>query len=102
MGSWLLGLRLTHLRMLRLRIAENALFDDGNEVEDRPQDEGPQRHAEQVLAAADQRKNGVQEAERVQSRGHRQPDDAHFSHGVVRYSESKLPVYRGVAERTLT
>jgi hypothetical protein len=39
----------------------------------------------------------VQEAERVQSRGHTQPDDAHFSHGV----ESMLPVYRGVAERTL-
>ena len=69
-------------------------LDDGNEVEDRPQGEGPQRHAEQVLAAADQRKDGVQQAERVQSRGHTQPDDAHFSHGV----ESMLTVYRGVAQ----
>ena len=46
-----------------------------------------------VFAAPDQHKDGVQEAERIQSRGHTQPDDAHFSHGAVRYSESMLTVY---------
>ena len=66
-----------------------------------PKAKARQRHAEQMLAAADQGKDGVQQAERIQCRGHAQPDDAHFSHGAVRYSESKLPVYRGGAERTL-
>ncbi len=49
-------------------------------MEDRAEAEGAQRHAEQVLAAADQGKDGVQQAEGIQGRGHAQPDDAHFSH----------------------
>ena len=43
-----------------------------------------ERHAEQVLAVADQGEDGVQQAERIQGRGHAQPDDAHFSHEARR------------------
>ena len=43
-----------------------------------------ERNPEEVLAFADQREDGVQQAERVQGRGHAQPDDAHFSHGCRR------------------
>ena len=50
-------------------------------MEDRAEAEGAQRHAEEVFAPADQGKDGVQQAERVQRGGHAQPDDAHFSHG---------------------
>ena len=64
-------------------IVDDALFDDGDEVEDRAQGEGGQGDAEEVLAAADQGKNGMQQTERVQRGGHAQPDDAHFSHGRI-------------------
>ena len=53
-------------------------------MEDRAEGEGAQGDAEQVLAAADQGEDGVQQAERIQRGGHAQPDDAHFSHGAIR------------------
>ena len=49
-----------------------------------PNAERAQRHAKQVLAAADQGEDGMQQAEGVQRGGHAQPDDAHFSHGAIR------------------
>ena len=52
-------------------------------MEDGAEGEGGQGDAEQVFAAADQGEDGMQQAERIKRGGHAQPDDAHFSHGVV-------------------
>ena len=62
-------------------VVDDAFFHDGDEVEDGAQGEGGQGDAEEVLAAANQGKDGVQQAERIERGGHAQPDDAHFSHG---------------------
>ncbi len=62
-------------------IVDDALFHDGDEVENRAERKCAQRHAKQVFLFADQSKNGVQQTHRVQRGGHAQPDDAHFSHG---------------------
>ena len=73
-------------------IVDDALFDDGDEVEDRAQGEGGQRDAEEVLAAADQGEDGMQEAERVKRGGHAEPDDAHFCHGRIAKLLSEFPL----------
>ena len=39
--------------------------------------------AKQVLAAANQGKNGMEQTERIERGGHAEPDDAHFSHGRI-------------------
>ena len=75
-------------------VVDDALFHDGDEVEDRAEAEGAERDAEQVLAAPDQGKDGMQQAERIQRRGHAQPDDAHFSHGRIGELESEITLYR--------
>ena len=49
-------------------------------MEHRSDRKRPQRHAEQVLAVANQGEDGVQQAQRIQSRRHAQPEDAHISH----------------------
>src|ERR1035437_2209145 len=78
-------------------MVDDALFDDGDEVEYRAQGEGGQGDAKQVLAAANQGEDGMQEAERVERGGHAKPDDAHFSHGRIGELESEITVYRGGA-----
>jgi hypothetical protein len=70
-------------------------FNDGDEVEDRTQGKGGQGDAKQVLAPADQGKNGMEQAERIERGGHAEPDDAHFSHGRIGELMSETPVYRG-------
>ena len=62
------------------RLVMRPCFHDGDEVEDGANGEGPERDAEEVLAIANQGKDGMQEAERVKRGGHPQPDDAHFGH----------------------
>src|ERR1035437_5408215 len=81
-------------------MVDDALFDDGDEVEYRAQGEGGQGDAKQVLAAANQGEDGMQEAERVERGGHAKPDDAHFSHGRIGELESEITVYRGGAAAT--
>ena len=53
-------------------------------MKDGAEAEGAEGDAEEVLAPADQGKDGVQETEGIQRGGHAQPDDAHFSHGAIR------------------
>jgi hypothetical protein len=65
-------------------IHEQPLFYDGDAVQHRADGKRAERNAEEVLAFADQGKDGVQQAERVQGRGHAQPDDTHFSHEARR------------------
>jgi hypothetical protein len=61
-------------------IHQQPFFHDGDAVQYRADRKRGERNPEQVLAFADQREDGVQQAERVQGRGHAQPDDTHFSH----------------------
>ena len=81
-------------------MVDDALFDDGDEVEYGAQGEGGQGDAKQVLAAADQGENGMQQTERIERGGHAEPDDAHFSHGRKGELESEITVYRGGAAGT--
>src|ERR1035441_758897 len=81
-------------------MVDDALFDDGDEVEDGAQGEGGHGDAKQVLAAAHQGKNGMQQTERIERCGHAEPDDAHFSHGRRGELESEITVYRGGAVAT--
>src|SRR5450759_517934 len=83
-------------------MVDDALFDDGDEVEYGAQGEGGQGDAKQVLAAANQGENGMQQTERIKRGGHAKPDDAHFSHGRIGELESEITVYRGGAAPTGT
>ena len=72
-------------------------------MEDGAQDEGGQRDAEQVFAAANQGEDGMQQAERIKRGGHAQPDDAHFSHGlrvfiVLKQQYIAMSIYPPVAD----
>jgi len=68
-------------------VREHSLVDDRDAMQDGADRKRGEGNAEEVLAFADQRKDGVQQADRVQSRGHAQPDNTHFSHGVRRVKE---------------
>ena len=57
-----------------------------------PRVKAVERDAEEVLAAANQGEDGVQQAERVKRGGHAQPDDAHFSHGRIAKLLSEIPL----------
>src|ERR1035437_8235240 len=81
-------------------MVDDALFDDGDEVEYGAQGEGGQGDAKQVLAAANQGENGMQQTERIKRGGHAKPDDAHYSHGRIGELESEITVYRGGAAPT--
>src|SRR5450759_3809403 len=83
-------------------MVDDALFHDGDEVEYGAQGEGGEGDAKQVLAAANQGENGMQQAERIERGGHAEPDDAHFSHGRRGELESELTLYRGAAATTGT
>ena len=37
----------------------------------------------EVLAAANQGKDGMEQTERIERGGHAEPDDAHFCHGRI-------------------
>ena len=59
---------------------DDPFFHNGDEMEDGAYGECPQRHAKQMLAAAYQGQDRVQQAQGVQRGSYAQPDDAHFSH----------------------
>src|SRR5262249_40917983 len=61
-------------------VAQDALFHNRDEMEDRSQTEGAQGDAIEMLAAPNQHEDGVQQTEGIQSRRNPQPDDAHRSH----------------------
>src|ERR1035441_3918233 len=62
-------------------VIDDPHFNNGYEMKNRSQRKRSQRHAKQVFAPPDERKNGMQQPQRVQGSRHAQPDDAHFSHG---------------------
>ena len=69
-------------------MVDDALFDDGDEVKYGAEGEGGEGHLEEVLPAADQHENSVEETDRVQGGRHAEPDDAQFSHGRIGNVES--------------
>jgi hypothetical protein len=54
-------------------------------MEDGANAECAEGDAEEMLAAPDEGEDRVDKTEGVQRGGHAQPDNAHFSHGAIRY-----------------
>ena len=79
---------------------EQALFDDGDTMQHGADGKCRKSNTEQVFPLAHQRKNRVQQADRVQGRGHSQPDDTHFSHGERRKKGSKYQYSLACGEAT--
>ena len=72
-------------------LERNPLLHDGNQMKNRRQRKGSKRHAKQARAPANNREDGVQQADGIQRGSHTQPHDAHFRHVRVCSGRTGIP-----------